>query len=52
MTATHEMSVRGPIPREDVAATFAAVLATPSTIGKTFVVVERETPLEDARASL
>ena len=46
------MGLRGPIPREDVAATLAAVLHEPSTIGKTFVVVEGETPIADAIRAL
>jgi uncharacterized protein YbjT (DUF2867 family) len=50
--ATLEQGERGPIPREDVAATLAAVLTTPSTIGKTFVVVSGDTPIEDAVSAL
>jgi uncharacterized protein YbjT (DUF2867 family) len=50
--ATHDMSVRGPVPRDDVAAVLAAVLAEPKTVGKAFVVVEGETPVEEAVRSL
>ena len=50
--ATHDMDVRGPIPRDDVAAVLAAVLAEPATIGKAFVVVEGETPVDEAVRSL
>jgi len=39
---------RGDVPRDDVAATLAAALALEETIGKTFVVVGGETPIEDA----
>lgn len=42
----------GEIPRDDVAATLAAVLDTPSTIGKTFLLVSGETPIEEAVAAL
>jgi nucleoside-diphosphate-sugar epimerase len=42
----------GEIPRADVAAVLAAVLHTDSTIGKTFVVVSGETPIDDALAAL
>src|SRR4051794_37546603 len=34
VTTTTDMTVRGPIPRDDVAATLAAVLAEPNTIEK------------------
>jgi len=36
------------IPRDDVAAVIVAVLDDPRTIGRTFVVVEGETPIPDA----
>ncbi len=39
---------RGEVPREDVAATLAAVLDAPDTIGKTFELVSGDTPIEDA----
>ena len=39
---------RGRIPRDDVAAVLAAVLATPSTIGKTFCVVSGDTEIYEA----
>lgn len=52
VTATHDMNVSGPIPRDDVAAALAVVLAEPATIGKAFVVVAGETPVDDAIRSL
>jgi uncharacterized protein YbjT (DUF2867 family) len=42
----------GSITRDDVAATLAAVLAAPNTIGVTFDVLEGELPIEDAVAAL
>jgi uncharacterized protein YbjT (DUF2867 family) len=38
----------GRVPRDDVATTLAAVLATDSTIGKAFDVLEGETPVDEA----
>jgi uncharacterized protein YbjT (DUF2867 family) len=52
ITATTDMSVRGPIPRDDVAAVLAACLADNSLAGKVFVVVSGETPIDDALAAL
>lgn len=43
---------RGDVPRDDVAATLAAALALDGTIGKTFVLVGGETPVEDALRAL
>ena len=43
---------RGEIPRADVAAVLAAVLADDSTIGKQFEVVGGDTPVADALSSL
>jgi uncharacterized protein YbjT (DUF2867 family) len=43
---------RGRIPRDDVAATLAEVLAADNTIGKVFVVVSGDTPIEEAVRSL
>jgi uncharacterized protein YbjT (DUF2867 family) len=43
---------RAAIPREDVAATLLAVLDADNTIGKTFNLVEGETPIEDAVRAL
>ena len=43
---------RAPIPRDDVAAVLAAVLATPSTIGKTFTVVSGDTEIYEAIEAL
>jgi uncharacterized protein YbjT (DUF2867 family) len=42
----------GEIPRDDVAATLVAVLDTPSTVGKTFLVVSGDTPIAEAVAAL
>jgi len=42
----------GEIPRDDVAATLAAVLDDPGTIGKTFLLISGETPIADALAAL
>ena len=52
VTVTTDMSVRGEIPREDVARVLAAALGDPDTIGKTFVVVSGETPVDEAVAAL
>jgi uncharacterized protein YbjT (DUF2867 family) len=49
---TEDMSVRGEIPREDVARVLAAALGEPATIGKTFVLVGGDTPIDEAVASL
>jgi uncharacterized protein YbjT (DUF2867 family) len=43
---------RGRVPRDDVAATLAAVLGADNTIGETFVVVGGDTPIEEAVRSL
>lgn len=42
----------GSVTRDDVAATLAAVLAAPNTIGVAFDLLEGETPIEDAIAAL
>jgi uncharacterized protein YbjT (DUF2867 family) len=47
-----EMGHRGPVPRDDVAATLAAVLEAPSTIGKAFEVFAGDTPIAEALARL
>jgi uncharacterized protein YbjT (DUF2867 family) len=52
VTVTEDMSVRGEVPREDVARVLAAVLGDPGTIGKTFVVVSGDTPVDEALAAL
>jgi uncharacterized protein YbjT (DUF2867 family) len=52
VTVTTDMSVRGEVPREDVARVLAAVLGNPDTIGKTFVVVSGDTPADEAVAAL
>ena len=43
---------RGEISREDVAAVLAAVLRTPTTVGKTFEVTSGDVPVDEAVASL
>ena len=52
VSVSSDMSLRGEIPREDVARVLAAVLGEPGTIGKTFVVVSGETPVDQAVGSL
>ena len=52
VTVTTDMSARGSIPREDVARVLAATLGNPGTIGKTFVVIGGETPVDEALAAL
>jgi uncharacterized protein YbjT (DUF2867 family) len=52
VTVTQDMDVRGPIPRDDVAAVLAACLADDSTIGKVFVLVSGEQSIDDALAEL
>ena len=42
----------GSIPREDVAAVLAAVLAEPGTAGATFLLVSGETPIDEAVKAL
>ncbi|MBB4661970.1 SDR family oxidoreductase [Conexibacter arvalis] len=42
----------GAIPRDDVAATLAAVLDRPETAGKAFLLVSGETPIAEALAAL
>jgi uncharacterized protein YbjT (DUF2867 family) len=42
----------GQVPREDVAATLAACLGEPNTVGKTLDLLEGETPIEEALRSL
>jgi uncharacterized protein YbjT (DUF2867 family) len=49
---SEDMSVRGEVSREDVARVLAAVLGDPGTIGKTFVLVGGDTPIDEAVASL
>jgi uncharacterized protein YbjT (DUF2867 family) len=49
---TEDMSARGPIPREDVARVLAASLGNDATIGKTFVAIAGETPVDEAIAAL
>jgi uncharacterized protein YbjT (DUF2867 family) len=43
-----EETLRGSIPREDVAAVLLAVLDTPGTAGQTFEVISGDTPIADA----
>jgi uncharacterized protein YbjT (DUF2867 family) len=49
---TTQTRVHGRIPREDVAAVLVGVLDRPNTIGKTFVLVQGETPIDEALDSL
>jgi uncharacterized protein YbjT (DUF2867 family) len=42
----------GQIPREDVAATLVAVLDTPATAGRTFLLVSGDAPIAEAVAAL
>jgi uncharacterized protein YbjT (DUF2867 family) len=49
---TTELGGRGPVPRDDVAAVLAAVLATPSTVGTTFELFAGDTPIPEALADL
>jgi uncharacterized protein YbjT (DUF2867 family) len=48
---TDDMSVRGEVSREDVARVIAATVGEPATIGKTFVVVGGDTPVDEAVAA-
>jgi uncharacterized protein YbjT (DUF2867 family) len=52
VTVTTDMSVRGPVPREDVAAVLAACLQDRETVGKAFVLVAGDTPVDEALKSL
>jgi uncharacterized protein YbjT (DUF2867 family) len=47
-----DMSTYGEVPREDVARVLAACLGDPAAIGKTFVLVSGETPVDEAVAAL
>jgi uncharacterized protein YbjT (DUF2867 family) len=42
----------GEVPRDDVAATLAAVLRAPNTVGKTFELLGGDTPIEEAVRAL
>jgi len=52
VTASTTMGGRGPVPRDDVAATLFAVLRIDETIGKTFELFAGETPIEEALRGL
>jgi nucleoside-diphosphate-sugar epimerase len=52
VTVSADMSTRGPVPREDVARVLAASLGNRDTIGKTFVVVAGDTPVDEAVAAV
>jgi uncharacterized protein YbjT (DUF2867 family) len=52
VTVTTDMTVRGPIPRDDVAAVLAAVLAEPNTVEKAFVLVSGEIAIAEALQTL
>jgi uncharacterized protein YbjT (DUF2867 family) len=49
---TTDMSARGEVPREDVARVLAAVLGHNGSIGKTFVLLAGDTPVDEAVAAL
>jgi hypothetical protein len=46
------MGGRGPVPRDDVAATLFAALQIDNTIGKTFELFGGDTPIEEALRAL
>jgi nucleoside-diphosphate-sugar epimerase len=46
--AAESLGRRGEIPRDDVAATFAAALEAENTFGKTFEILSGDTPVEEA----
>jgi uncharacterized protein YbjT (DUF2867 family) len=48
VTVSEDMSLRGDIPRKDVARVVAAALGEAATIGRTFVVVSGGTPVDQA----
>jgi len=50
--AAESLGRYGEIPREDVAATIAAALEAPNTVGKTFEVLAGDTPVRQATKSL
>jgi uncharacterized protein YbjT (DUF2867 family) len=50
--ATTDMDTRGPIPRDDVAATLAGCLREDNTVKKAFVVVSGETEIAEALRAL
>ncbi len=50
--AAESLGRYGEIPREDVAATIAAALEAPNTVGKTFEVLAGDTPVQQATKSL
>jgi len=52
ITAAESLGRRGEIPRQDVAATFVAVLENRNTVGKTFEVLSGDTSIEEALKSL
>jgi uncharacterized protein YbjT (DUF2867 family) len=52
VTISTDMSLRGEVPRADVARVLAASLESAGTFGKTFVVVGGDTPVDEALAAL
>ena len=48
ISASESLGGRGEIPREDVAATFAAALEEGNTSGKTFEILSGDTPIREA----
>src|SRR4051812_7135292 len=52
VTLTTDMTAYGEVPREDVARVLAAVLGDPAAVGKTFVLLGGDTPVDEAVAAL
>jgi uncharacterized protein YbjT (DUF2867 family) len=52
VSASTTMGGRGPVPRDDVAATLFAALQIDNTIGKTFELFGGDTPIEEALRAL
>ena len=52
ITVSTDWSLSGKIPRDDVAATLAAALHEDGTVGKVFLVISGETPVEEALRGL
>jgi uncharacterized protein YbjT (DUF2867 family) len=52
VAAAESLGRRGRVPRDDVAATLVGVLGADNTIGRTFELLEGETPIEQALAGL
>jgi len=50
--ASRELGRRGPVPRDDVAATLLAVLGAPNTVGVTFELFAGDVPIDEAIRAL